>query len=215
MKNKTFIAWLTTCMTCATASALDLSGIWHVKADGIDSDITLPGTLGTAGLGKRWTEHDFQTTMDLAQSEALTQEIQYVGPADYVRTVTLSEADCGHDAELVLERVMWKSEAWLDDFALGVRDSLSTPHVRPIPRDALTPGRHTLRVRVDNSCFYRFSRQSHAYGPSMQAVWNGILGKLEIRRAHPLRAARVFADASGRLVVKTAAPVAKVSVDGL
>ena len=200
---------------CASATAADLSGSWHVTAKGIDADIALPGTLGAARLGTRWTEHDFQTTMDLPQSEALVQEWQYVGPADYVRTVTLSEADCAYDAELFLERVMWKSEAWFDGVALGARDSLSTPHVRAIPRRLLTPGRHELKVRVDNSCFYSFSRQSHAYGPNMQAIWNGVLGKLEIRRAHPLRSARIFADASGRLEVEAAAPVAAVAVDGL
>ena len=203
------------CAAAGTAVAVDLSGRWHVTAKGIDADIELPGTLGAAHLGMRWTERDFTTTMDLPQSEALTQEWQYVGPAEYVRTFELSAADCAHDLELVLERVMWRSEAWLDGVSLGVRDSLSTPHVRTVPRDLVKPGRHELRVRVDNSCFYNFSRQSHAYGPNMQAVWNGVLGSLELRRAHPLRAARVFAGADGSLSVETAAEVASVEVGGL
>ena len=217
MKSKAPSLWFATCMLCATASGLDLSGTWHVTADGIDSDIALPGTLGAAGLGKRWTERDFQTTMDLPQSEALVQEYQFTGPADYVRTVVLADKDCVHDMELVLERVMWRSEAWLDGVALGVRDSLSTPHVRPIPKDLLRPGRHELRLRIDNSCFYSFSRQSHAYGPNMQAIWNGVLGKLEIRRAHPLRAARIFAPwpANGTFEIETDARVGKIEVDGL
>jgi hypothetical protein len=56
------------------AAGVSLDGVWHVEGDGFSGDAKLPGTLAAAHLGKRWTEHDFQTTMDLAQSEALVQE---------------------------------------------------------------------------------------------------------------------------------------------
>ena len=195
--------------------AVDLGGVWKVSGEDLDGEAHLPGTLAAAQLGKRWTEHDFTVTMDLPQSEALVQECQFVGPAAYVRTFVLSDEDCCGDLELFLERVMWKSEAWLDGESLGARDSLATPHVHPIPKRLATPGRHELKLVIDNSCFYNFSRQSHAYGPNMQAVWNGVLGRIEIRRAHPLRAARVFADASGALAVETDAKVSAVAVAGL
>ena len=55
-------------------TAVSLAGTWHVKGEGFTGEATLPGTLAAAHLGKRWTEHDFQTTMDLPQSEALVQE---------------------------------------------------------------------------------------------------------------------------------------------
>ena len=199
------------------ASALDLAGEWAVRGKDLGGVVRLPGTLADARLGRRWTENDFRTTMDLAQSEALTQEYQFVGPATYVRTVELSSEDCRGDLELFLERVMWRSEAWLDGVSLGTADSLATPHVHPVPRRLLTPGRHELRITVDNSCLYGFSRQSHAYGPNMQAVWNGVLGRIELRRAHPLRAAKVFADcpAQRTLRIRTAAQVRTVTIDGL
>lgn len=202
---------------CGVAAAVDLSGVWDIRAQGIESRIRLPGTMAAAKLGSRWTEHDFETTMDLPQSEALVQEYQYVGEAVYVRTVELSAADCAHDLELFLERVMWRSEAWLDGRSLGVRDSLGTPHVHPVPKALLSPGRHELRIAVDNSCLYGFSRQSHAYGPNMQAVWNGILGRIELRRAHPLRSARVFAGwpAKGTFEIETPVELGEVAVDGL
>ena len=202
---------------CLAASLIgtdvDLSGVWRVEGDGLSllgqrtsssvehtlgqrtsssvENAHLPGTLAAAHLGRRWTERDFQTTMDLPQSEALAQEWQYVGRTVWSRTVDLSEADCRAPAELFLERVMWASTAFWDDKPLGTHDSLATPHVYPLPR--LTPGRHTIRLEIDNSRRYNFSRQSHAYGPNMQAVWNGVLGQIVIRRAHPLRASRVFA----------------------
>ena len=194
-----------------------LSGTWHVEGDGFSGEARLPGTLADAHLGKRWTVHDFETTMDLPQSEALVQEWQYVGKATWSRTVDLAAEDCEHPAELFLERVMWASEAFWDGSSLGICDSLATPHVHAVPKKLLTPGRHELRILVDNSCRYNFSRQSHAYGPNMQAVWNGVLGRVELRRAHPLRSARVFATApsGGRLEIETSADVASVALDGL
>ena len=45
------------CFAAAGNAVLDLAGTWHVKAEGIDSDIELPGTLCMAKLGKRWTRY--------------------------------------------------------------------------------------------------------------------------------------------------------------
>ena len=96
----------------ASACALSLGGLWNVSGDGFSGEAPLPGTLASAHLGRRWTERDFQTTMDLPQSEALVQEWQYAGRAEWTRTVELAAADCAHPLELFLERVMWASEAF-------------------------------------------------------------------------------------------------------
>ena len=213
------LAWFLGAAALLLSAGADVTlfGTWHVEGDGISGDAKLPGTLAVAHLGKRWTVHDFETTMDLPQSEALVQEWQYVGKAIWTRTVELSAEDCEHPMELFLERVMWASEAFWDGTSLGSCDSLATPHIYQVPKERLTPGRHELKLVIDNSCRYGFSRQSHAYGPNMQAVWNGVLGRVELRRAHPLRAARVFASApsGGKLQIETSADVATVAVDGL
>ena len=219
MKKKVF-GWACSLFACSAAFAdVPLGGVWRVSGEGFDGEASLPGTLAAAHLGKRWTMQDFQTTMDLPQSEALVQEWQYVGKAVWTRTVELSAEDCLHPLELFLERVMWKSEAFWDGVSLGTCDSLATPHVHGVPRKMLTPGPHEITLAIDNSCFYNFSRQSHAYGPNMQAVWNGVLGRIELRRAHPLRASRVFASAKGDLRVEVpksfAAVTGAVAVEGL
>ena len=200
---------------------LSLSGSWRVEGEGFSGEAELPGTLAAAHLGKRWTEHDFTVTMDLEQSEALVQEWQYTGKAVWTRTVELSAADCRHPLELFLERVMWQSEAFWDGESLGTCDSLATPHVYAVSPKLLKPGRHELKLVIDNSCRYNFSRCSHAYGPSMQAVWNGVLGRIALRRAHPLRAARVFAAAPANGTLKVEVPEGffaspdTVSIEGL
>ena len=214
--------------TFGAEQKISLAGAWHVEGEGFVGEASLPGTLAAAHLGKRWTQHDFETTMDLPQSEALVQEWQYVGKATWTRTVELSPADCAFPLELFLERVMWASEAFWDGVPMEasdgcgqppsrVCDSLATPHVHAVPQKLLTPGKHELRLVIDNSCRYNFSRQSHAYGPNMQAVWNGVLGRIELRRAHPLRKARVFASAPscGHLSIDVPCEIATVEVSGL
>ncbi|MBR3223480.1 MAG: hypothetical protein IKF72_14770 [Kiritimatiellae bacterium] len=228
MKTKRLIVSCLLASSCLTASATapakseagrSLAGPWHVEGEGFAGEATLPGTLAAAHLGKRWTEQDFKTTMDLPQSEALVQEWQYVGKATWTRTVELSAADRRRPLELFLERVMWASEAFWDGVSLGACDSLATPHVYAIPQGRLTPGKHELKIVVDNSCRYNFSRQSHAYGPNMQAVWNGVLGRIGLRRAHPLRSTRVFASAEGGLRAEVPegffATLDTVAVEGL
>ena len=159
------LAWFLGAAALLLSAGADvtLSGTWRVEGDGISGDAKLPGTLAAAHLGKRWTVHDFETTMDLPQSEALVQEWQYVGKAIWTRTVELSAEDCEHPMELFLERVMWASEAFWDGTSLGSCDSLATPHIYQVPKERLTPGRHELKLVLDNSCRYGFSRQSHAY----------------------------------------------------
>jgi len=199
------------------ACTLGLDGTWRVSGEGFAGEARLPGTLAQAHLGERWTERTFQTTMDLPQSEALVQEWQYAGKATWTRTVDLTASDCAFPQELFLERVMWTSAAFWDGQPLGTCDSLATPHVYALPK--LTPGRHELRLEIDNGNHYNFSRQSHAYGPNMQAVWNGVLGKVELRRAHPLRTARVFAAYPANRTLRVEVPVqagkVKVEVEGL
>ena len=192
----------------ASSYVKPLDGVWQVKGGGFDSKAELPGTLGSAHLGKRWTESDFRKTMDFQQSQSMVQEWQYVGRAEWARTVELAAEDCRHPLELFLERVMWESEVFWDGRRLGSCDSLATPHVYAVPGALLTPGRHEIRIVIDNSVRYRFSRQSHAYGPCMQAVWNGVLGRIELRRAHALRRTRVFASAPAKGFMRVEVPAA-------
>ena len=206
MKMKFTVLGVVFAMASAVFADVSLGGVWHVTGDGFSGEANLPGTLAASKLGKHWTKDDFRKTMDLAQSEALAQEWQYVGKAVWTRTIELSAEDCSRPMELFLERVMWRSDAFWDGTALGTCDSLATPHVYAVPKKLLTPGRHELKLVIDNSKFYNFSGVSHAYGASMQAIWNGVLGKIELRRSHPLRSVRVFASAPANGVLRVEVP---------
>lgn len=180
------------------ARAADLAGVWYAEGAGVSGEVRLPGTLADVRLGKRWSYEDyvrFAKSVDRSpQKGALVREYQTLGKVRYSRRITLTAADCAAPAELVLERVMWQSEAFWDGQSLGTRDSLATPHVFTVPQNLLTPGEHRLDLDIDNSPRYQFSCYAHSYGPVMQSVWHGVTGRLELRARQPLAGVRVFAE---------------------
>lgn len=179
---------------CADGGAwsLDLAGDWTVSGTNFSGRLSLPGTLADAKLGRRMTAGDWRATTDKRQKGALMRAYQYTGPATYARELELAPAEAGRPLEIVLERVMWKSAVRWDGTPLGEADSLSTPHVHAVPAALATTGRHRLEIDVDNSRFYGFSGWSHSYGPVMQSVWHGVLGRMEVRPVDPLADVRVF-----------------------
>ena len=77
MKKTVLLGACALLATSAVCADVALDGVWQVTGEGFAAEAKLPGTLAAAHLGQRWTEHDFETTMDLEQSEALVQEWKY------------------------------------------------------------------------------------------------------------------------------------------
>ena len=168
----------------AAAPTVDLAGTWQVRlGEAPATAIALPGTLGDAELGPAAEKPVYG---------ALTPRHQYVGPATYSRTVTVTPEMKG-DYEVFLERVMWKSTAAWDGQEIGTCDSLAAPHVHTVPAALMTPGEHTLTLTIDNSLIHPIGEKSHSYGDAMQTRWNGAIGRLALRPRSPLDRARVFA----------------------
>ena len=170
MKLKVLMAALAVAYAGCGFCAVNLAGDWSVRGRGLQGRLRLPGTLADAGLGRHMTEADYAASTDVPQQGALMREYQYLGKAVYSREITIPEGERGRAAEVFLERVMWRSEVFLDGESLGICESLATPHVHSVPARLMTGGRHRLEIAVDNSNLYAFSRWSHSYGPAMQSV---------------------------------------------
>lgn len=168
------------------------------KARLFDDTIHLPGTTSLARIGKPLTvqpvlpkcppEHfdpKRGLMFDRDNSELtdsplahLYQRFSYIGPAWYRRSVSIPKSWAGKDVTLVLERVMWESQVWVNGQFMGARNSLSTPQCYRIGA-VLKPGRNQIVIRVDNRRQLAIGDPS-AYTEQTQTIWNGIIGRIAL-----------------------------------
>ena len=173
--------------------SLFLSGQWQFRldpnnvgraqkwfAEDLPNRIALPGTTDQAGFGTKTVGPD---------KSRLSRVYQYVGPAWYQRDVTIPDSWQGKRINLLLERCMWRTDVWIDQEPAGTQDSLCTPHWHRLP--VLNPGRHTLTIRVDNSLQADIGEESMSYSGQTSSIWNGIVGRIELRATDPVWIERI------------------------
>ncbi len=161
--------------------------------------ITLPGSMAENGFGEqvspatKWTgdivdrswftEARFKKYRQPGNVKLLfwlTPVRHYVGPAWYQKIVSIPENWAGKRIELILERCHWETQVWVDANMVGRQNSLSTPHEYDLTTE-LTPGRHTLTIRVDNSVKIAIGNNAHSISDHTQTNWNGIIGDIKLR----------------------------------
>ncbi|WP_372934925.1 sugar-binding domain-containing protein, partial [Mariniphaga sediminis] len=162
---------------------IDLSGKWKVQLDEnnelvkkhpeqctLEGSIDLPASLAEKGYGFKTTGSDFGI---------LTPEYKYIGKASYSRIIEIPENWANKEIEIFLERVLWESRIFIEGKELSKKDALGTPHVHRVGE--LRPGKHNLLVQVDNGMIHNIGDKGHAYGEYTQSIWNGIVGRMEMR----------------------------------
>jgi hypothetical protein len=154
---------------------LGLSQNWIDPRTRFDQSILLPGTTDQARLG---TPCRAEPEISKAGLAGLTRKFSYIGPAWYRRTIEIPKEWEGKHITLFLERVIWESRLWFDGKEIGQQNSLSTPHEFDL--SSVTPGKHDLLLRIDNRQQFDVGR-SHAYIEDTQSIWNGVVGKIELR----------------------------------
>ncbi len=150
-----------------------ISAGWFKSTSGFSDRIQLPGSTDEQHFGKKNEGRDLLH---------LTHAYWYIGPAWYEREITIPEAWRGKRITLFLERCHWETRAWIDGQPLGLRNSLSTPHIYELAesgKPGLTPGAHRLTIRVDNrpKIDIGWSSAITEEGPGN---WNGIAGRIEL-----------------------------------
>ena len=157
---------------------------WFKQFPGeVSRSIQLPGTLDDAGVGEPMNP----------SIHVLTRKHEYIGQAWYQREIEIPDTWQGKQVQLWLDRVMWESRLYIDGVLVGSEDSLCTPHVYELGA-RLTPGTHTLTLRIDNSG--RPGANAHGYGDDQQIRWNGVVGRMELIARDPvfIEHARTIAD---------------------
>ena len=170
---------------------------WY--AGKLDDSIKLPGSTAENGYGddpavdtkwtgqivdKSWFTEDkyaeYRQPGNIKIPFWLTPVKHYVGPAWYQKRVDIPQSWNGKRIVLLLERCHWETKVWVDGTAAGMQDSLCTPQLHDLS-DLMTPGRHTLTVRVDNSVKYNVGVNAHSVSDHTQSNWNGIIGCIELQ----------------------------------
>ncbi len=170
---------------------------WYTK--NLKDKIHLPGSMTSNGKGNDitletpWTgsiqDSSFFTDDDYAQYRQpgnikvpfwLQPVKYYKGAAWYQKEITIPDSWEGDYTELFIERAHWETKVWVDDEALGMRNSLGTPQTYDLSK-VLTPGRHTLTIRVDNRIKdINVGKNSSSITDHTQTNWNGMVGDLYI-----------------------------------
>ncbi len=148
---------------------------WYLER--LPDTVRLPGSLDEQGIGMKFTRKNMGR---------LTRETQYIGPAWYQKEVEIPDNWNYRRITLYLERACWETQVYVDGFYADTRNSLSAPHDYDLT-DLLTPGRHTLTIRVDNTVKINIGHTlgnmmwSHAISEETQTNWNGIIGEISLR----------------------------------
>lgn len=171
---------------------IDLSGRWDVKLDSLNQEgsIMLPGTTDDAGFG---IANTLTPKMEKPQLLHLTRKHFFVGVATYSREIEIPKSMAGKSLELLLERVLWRSRLFIDGKEnASYQESLVTPH-RYFLTEGLSAGKHKIEIIVDNHRQHdiSFNNLAHAYTNDTQVMWNGILGKMQLRALPSVEISRV------------------------
>lgn len=197
--RKLFLLLFSVCAisSCGEKSSneISLASQWDIQLDStnigleknwqnmpFDTKINLPGTTDEAKLGIKDT---LSVALKTPQLLKLTRNFSYVGKAWYTREISTPENWDGKDIELLLERIIWHTEVWVDGNKINDEgESLTTPH-RFNLTEYIKPGTtQRLTICVDNSHRYDISVGDrllcHSYTNETQIIWNGILGDIKL-----------------------------------
>lgn len=165
----------------------------------LSDEVTLPGSMMTNGKGdpvdlqtpwmgsrvdsaffKEDRYAPFRRADNFKVPFWLQPNTYYAGVAWYQREVEIPASWQGKTVLLDFERCHWESRLWVDGKEVGMQNALSAPQSFDLT-DYLTPGKHTLSVRVDNRVgAIDPGENSHSISDHTQGNWNGIAGKMRL-----------------------------------
>lgn len=198
---------------------LSLAGKWSFKIDPLNEgendkwfakpttffkqQISLPGTMDDAGFGNP------VKVVPVLKREVLLhlwRKVSYTGAAWYAKEIVIPADWANKEVTFSCERVIWDTKVWVDGKPLiGEGESLVTPNTFN-GSAVLSPGKHTIVVRIDNRRKYDISLGDYnfaqAYTDDTQIIWNGVIGKIGVTAKEKVYTdyVQVFADVDRKTV---------------
>lgn len=196
----------------SSVEQLSLAGEWKFRIDPedkgineqwfnipLESVIQLPGSLQEQGYGEdigletQWTGEVNDSSWYVSEKYEkyrkagnfkfpfwLNPDKHYVGVAWYQKEITVPSGWENKTVELELERTHWETTLYVDGVKQGHLDGLASPHRYWL--EGLTPGKHTLTLRVDNRLNIPVGVNAHSVSDHTQSNWNGLVGNLALTR---------------------------------
>ena len=171
-------AWYNT----ALGDHVSLPGSMLTNGKGNAVDINTPwtGDVNDRSLWRDSLYAPYRTAGKLKFPSWLQPDLYYRGVAWYQRDIVVPQGVEESFVCLFLERVHWHSTVWVDDLQVGQANALSAPQEFDLT-GCLTPGRHTLTIRVDNDVHdINPGLNSHSISDHTQGNWNGIVGRMAL-----------------------------------
>lgn len=169
---------------------------WFEKAS-FNDRIHLPGSLQEQGYGHdvdvstQWTgqvvDSSWYTTPEYEKYRQkgnikvpfwLNPDKHYVGVAWYHKEIHIPSGWKERTIILEIERPHWGTTLYLDGAKANQSNAMSTPHRYVL--SGLTPGKHSLTVRVDNQVIIPVGINAHSVSDHTQSNWNGIVGNISL-----------------------------------
>lgn len=177
-----------------------------LNENGIGNDVT-PETPWTGTITSRMWHDDerFAPYREPGNTKILfwlQPDKHYIGAAWYQRDVEIPESFRDKTVLVRLERCHWETRLWVDGKALGLpQKSLSVPHEYDATAE-LRPGRHTLTLRVDNTCALDVGVNAHSVSDNTQTNWNGVVGEMKILAQNPvsIENIQIYPDITGKQI---------------
>ena len=197
-----------------------ISDSWFTRE--LTDQVTLPGSMTTnekgdpVSLETKWTGQIVDLSFFTEEKYARYREPEnfkipfwlqprthYVGPAWYQKEIDIPNNWSDRNITLLLERCHWETQVWIDDQKVGMQNSLSTPHRYELSTQ-LSPGKHTLTIRVDNRVKeINPGINAHSITDHTQSNWNGIVGTVQLSNSPRvyIKNIKVSPDLSGKKAV--------------
>lgn len=161
---------------------IDLSGNWQWSQnpeEKFSDGFILPGSTCDNKIGKKAEPF---TEINRDSVRCLVPAYDYIGSIYLKKEIEVPEDWKNSYITLFMERVNIASDVWIDGIKAGrTVVSLSTPHIYDLSK-IITPGIHTITIRVTNENILNIDHISSGYSEDTQSIWCGIVGRIALQK---------------------------------
>jgi beta-galactosidase len=188
------------------AEILPLAGEWKLRLDPKDEGVArkwydetltdpvrIPGSLAESGYGSKPDPRHRNTG-----GWTPTYGFDFADVAWFQKDVVIPANWQGKHISLLLERVHWWIQVWVDGKPVSVKhQSLSIPQVIDLS-EMMAPGQHRITIRMTLGPNKHIAHSSHHF--RLQAGWCGMVGECALKATDPvwIKSVQVYPDVLGK-----------------